>query len=216
MTQTETGRPSGSRRHTADDSGYGAYSFGGTGVGWLWFAAVMLFVAGCHNLIYGISVLDDYAVVTNNLNTDGQANIIYLDTTFWGWTWIGVGIVAIVTAFALPSRNQAARWFAIFLAAANAIGQLAFLAAFPVWSIIIIAIDVLIIYGLLTWDNPRRSAYDPYPDDVARKGERSWEGGYRSIERPAGGRSGSRHAWHGQGATPSGNPSEPGADPRIP
>lgn len=213
MTQTETGRTAGSGRDTADKSAYSAYSWGGTGVGWLWFAAVMLFIAGCHNLIYGIAVLDDYVVVTNNLNDNGQANIIYLDTTFWGWMWIGVGIVAIVTAFALPSRNQAARWFAVFLAAANAIGQLAFLVAFPVWSIIIIAIDVLIIYGLLTWDNSRRSAYDPYPDDVARRGAQSWEGGYRSS---SGRQEPVRSGGPGTGTTPSGSPSEPGADPRTP
>lgn len=185
MTQTESRHPSSHARSSTDR---GAYSLS-DGAGWLWFAAVMIFLAGCHNLIYGIAALRDYAIVVNNLATD-QVNIIYADTRFWGWMWIGVGIVEILAAFALPSRNQIVRWFAIALATVNAIGQLAFLAAFPVWSIIIIAIDVLVVYGLLTWDSPGRSAYSPYPDDASRAegADRSWEGAYRAS---AGGPTGS-------------------------
>lgn len=216
MTQTESRHPSSHARSGADR---GAYSLN-DGAGWLWFAAVMIFLAGCHNLIYGISTLRDYAVVVNNLST-GEVNVIYADTTFWGWMWIGFGIAQIIAAFALPSRNQAVRWFAVALATVNAIGQLAFLAAFPVWSIIIIAIDVLIVYGLLTWDSPIRSAYSPYPDDASRaeSTDRPWEGGYRAS---AGGPTGSGAEGGTQPAARSGTAPgatagpPPGSGPRTP
>jgi len=130
--------------------------------GWLIFAAVIMFVVGFHNLIYGIASLRDYTVVVNTLN--GTGNVIYADRNFWGWLWIAVGVVMMIISFGIAIRNQAARWAGVAIAAINAIGQLAVLSAFPVWSLVIIAIDVLVIYTLCTYDN--RGAYDePYPSD---------------------------------------------------
>lgn len=135
--------------------------------GWLTFAAVIMFIVGFHNLIYGIASLRDYTVVVNNLN--GGTSVIYADTTFWGWLWIVVGVVEILIAFGIAARNEAARWGGVAIATINAIGQLAFLAAFPVWSVVIIAIDVVVIYVLCTYDAPRaRAGYEePYPSDQA-------------------------------------------------
>jgi hypothetical protein len=141
-----------------------------TANGWLLFAAVMIFIVGCHNIIYGIAALGDYAVVVQNL-ANGQVNVLYADTTFWGWLWITVGIVEVVTAFAIATGNQIARWIGVTIAALNAIGQLAFLSAYPIWSVVIIALDVLVIYALMTYDQPpHRAAYEPYPGDEQRVG----------------------------------------------
>jgi hypothetical protein len=127
----------------------------------------MIFIVGCHNIIYGIALLDDYVVVVNNLAT-GQANIIYADTTFWGWLWIFIGIAEVLAAIGIAMGNRLARWFGVAITTVNAIGQLAFLAAFPFWSLIIIALDVLVIYALVTQGKPRPAAYEPYPGDERR------------------------------------------------
>jgi hypothetical protein len=128
----------------------------------------MIFIVGCHNIIYGIAALRDYAVVVQNL-ANGQVNVLYADTTFWGWLWITVGIVEVVTAFGIAAGNQLARWIGVTIAAINAIGQLAFLSAYPMWSVVIIALDVLVIYALMTYDQqPRRAPYEPYPADERR------------------------------------------------
>jgi hypothetical protein len=131
------------------------------------FAAVMMFIVGCHNIIYGISLLNDYRVIVNNLAT-GELNIIYADTTFWGWLWVAIGIAEVFAAIGITSGNQAARWFGVTVAAMNAIGQLAVLAAFPFWSFTIIALDVLVIYGLLTHWPRQPGTYEPYPGDEQR------------------------------------------------
>ncbi|KPM51236.1 hypothetical protein ACG83_34350 [Frankia sp. R43] len=136
--------------------------------GWLIFAAVVMFIVGFHNLIYGIASLRDYVVVVDNLSSSSNGNgVIYAGTTFWGWLWIAVGIVEMCIAFAIAAGNELARWVGIIIAALNAIGQLAFLAAFPVWSVVIIALDILVIYALATY--PSRvstgGAVQPYPGD---------------------------------------------------
>jgi len=156
-----------------------------TANGWLLFAAVMLFIVGCHNIIYGIAALGDYAVVVQNLAA-GEVNIIYADTTFWGWLWIIVGIVQLATALAIAADNEIARWVGVAIAAINAIGQLAFLSAYPVWSVIIIAIDILVVYALMTHDQPRRAAYEPYPGDERRTEAGSRAGvGYGAARTPS-------------------------------
>ncbi len=138
-----------------------------TMTGWTMFAAVMIFIVGCHNIIYGIALLDNYAVVVRNLAT-GDANIIYADMTFWGWLWIAIGIAEVAAAIGIAAGNELARWFGITIAAMNAIGQLAFLAAFPFWSLVIIAIDILVIYALVTHGQPQPATYEPYPGDERR------------------------------------------------
>ncbi|WP_018505152.1 DUF7144 family membrane protein [Parafrankia discariae] len=135
--------------------------------GWLIFAAVIMFVVGFHNLIYGIASLRDYIVIVDNLySTSTGTGVIYANTTFWGWLWIVVGIIQMGIAFGIAAGNELARWVGIVIAALNAIGQLAFMAAFPVWSVIIIAIDILVIYALATYQTRGRGgAVEPYPSD---------------------------------------------------
>ncbi|WP_041254926.1 hypothetical protein [Frankia sp. EAN1pec] len=135
--------------------------------GWLIFAAVIMFIVGFHNLIYGIASLRDYIVIVDNLySTSTGTGVIYANTTFWGWLWIVVGIVQMGIAFGIAAGNELSRWVGIVIAALNAIGQLAFMAAFPIWSVIIIAIDILVIYALATYQTRGRGgAVEPYPSD---------------------------------------------------
>ncbi|WP_163547615.1 DUF7144 family membrane protein [Candidatus Frankia nodulisporulans] len=152
--------------------------------GWLTFAAVIMFIVGFHNLIYGIASLRDYTVIVNNLST-GDINVLYADRHFWGWLFLCIGIVEMVIAYGIYARNDIARWAGVVIASINAIGQLAYMAAFPVWSVVIIAIDVLVIYALLTHEQvPARDGYgQPYPSD--RPGVSTPTGRATGAGRPA-------------------------------
>lgn len=172
--------------------------------GWLIFAAVIMFIVGFHNLIYGIAALGDYAVVVNNLDVNGETGVLYANLTFWGWLWIAVGIALMVIAFGIAAGNELARWVGIGVAAINAIGQLAFLAAFPVWSVVIIAIDILVIWALATYDTRARTrgTYQPYPGDRAQVGREEAEAGagrVGSVSSRPGGTSGSAGGTGGTG-----------------
>jgi hypothetical protein len=111
--------------------------------GWLLFAAVMLIVIGVFNVIDGLVALfnDEVYQVTE----DG---LIVWDFTAWGIIHLILGGVLILAGLGLVARSQLARWVAIVAAGLNAIAQIAFIPAFPLWSILIIALDVVIIYAL--------------------------------------------------------------------
>lgn len=195
--------------------------------GWLIFAAVIMFIVGFHNLIYGIASLRDYIVIVDNLySTSTGTGVIYANTTFWGWLWIVVGIVQMGIAFGIAAGNELSRWVGIVIAALNAIGQLAFMAAFPIWSVTIIAIDVLVIYALATYQTRGRGgAAEPYPSDrpgmargaptTARSGARAGVGagdrdqGYASQPRYA------QPGQAGQGGRGEDYPPDPGQRPGL-
>lgn len=112
--------------------------------GWIAFAGIMLFMAGMFGAIDGlVAIIHDQVF----LITDDQ--IILLDLTAWGWVHLVVGSLAIVTGLAVMSGQLWAVILGIFLAMASATTQLLFITVFPLWSLVIIAIDILVIYGLV-------------------------------------------------------------------
>lgn len=134
--------------------------------GWPLFASVLLFLAGAHNLIYGIATLRDFSVVY--INTAAGTNVLYADNMFWGWLMVALGAALLVISAGVYMGNATARMLGIVLLAMNAIGQLAFLYAFPFWSLVIIGLDILAIYALTAKSHATSGgpgAYEPYPDD---------------------------------------------------
>jgi hypothetical protein len=127
-------------------------SYGTTGAsdvsgwaGWVVFAGIMLIMLGAFQLIEGLVALFDegyYLVAPSGL-------ILQVDYTAWGWVHLIVGILAIATGLGLIAGNMAARVVGIVLAVFSAILNLVFLAAYPVWSTIVIAVDVIVIYAIV-------------------------------------------------------------------
>ena len=66
-----------------------------------------------------------------------------------------LGALAVVSAFALFTGSELARWFGIAVAGLNAIGQLMFVHANPWWSMAMFAVDILVIYGLAMYAGAR-------------------------------------------------------------
>jgi hypothetical protein len=115
--------------------------------GWLGFAlfaAIMLLVIGGFAVIEGFVALfnDDYYVVA----PDGL--LVMVDFTAWGWVHLGLGALAIAAGIGIMRGSMWARVVGIAVAVLNIFVNIAFLAAQPVWSTIIIALDVLAIYAL--------------------------------------------------------------------
>jgi hypothetical protein len=111
--------------------------------GWIVFAALMLLVAGGFSLVYGLAALLNDQVVT----VGGQGVIVW-DFTVWGWVHLVVGAVMLLTCWGLFALKGFARWTAIFIGILNAMIQMATITAFPLWSIMMITLDVIIIYQL--------------------------------------------------------------------
>jgi hypothetical protein len=112
--------------------------------GWITFASVMLIVIGAFHAIAGFVGIfkDGYYVVPK------QDLIVTVDYTAWGWAHLGFALVAIATAIGIGVGNMVARVVGVIFAVLSALANLAFLNASPVWSTMIIAFDVLIIWAL--------------------------------------------------------------------
>lgn len=111
------------------------------GRGWVAFAGVMFLIAATFNAVYGISALvnDDY------FRAD---ELLFGDLSFWGVIYLIVAATQLVTALLVFSRSAAGVVVGIALAMLNATITLLSIGAYPVWSIIVLVVDGLIIYGL--------------------------------------------------------------------
>ena len=136
----ETPRGTGSGRY-AGDYGYAE----GRGDGWITFAGVMLMIAGILNVIGGIAAIDDANVYVAN------AQYTFADLNTWGWIILLTGAVQVLAAVGIWARNQFARWLGVGFASLNAMAQLLMLPAFPLWSLALFGVDLLIIYGLVAY-----------------------------------------------------------------
>jgi hypothetical protein len=113
-------------------------------VGWVAFASSMMVLLGIFQVIQGfVAIFDDgfYRVTESGL-------VVNVDYTAWGWTHLLLGLLIVAAGVGLLSGNVAARTAAVILAGISAILNLLFIEANPVWSIIVITVDVLVIYAV--------------------------------------------------------------------
>jgi hypothetical protein len=120
--------------------------------GWAAFAGVIMFVVGSLDALWGLgAILNDDVVVVG-----GQGALI-ADITVWGWVHLLLGVVIATTGVGLLMGRESARFLAIFLLAVNAISQIVWFPAAPLWSFLLIILDVTIIYQLTArWDMQAR------------------------------------------------------------
>ncbi len=125
--------------------------------GWIVFAAFVLLIIGAIDALQGIVAIfrDEYVVAT-------AKGVALLDVTAWGWSTLIWGILIFITGLGLLGGAGWARWVAIIGVAINAIGQIAFMAnypqAYPLWNILIVALNVLVLYALTArWEGFKAS-----------------------------------------------------------
>jgi len=120
-----------------------------SGTGWVLFATIMLGITGLWNVFDGIAAISSAHVFI------ADANYVFSDLNTWGWIVLCLGIVQGLAAVMLLTGSEFARWFGVASAGVNALGQLAFVPAYPWWSLAMFAVDVLIIYGLVVYGGSR-------------------------------------------------------------
>ncbi|UGS38151.1 DUF7144 family membrane protein [Capillimicrobium parvum] len=107
------------------------------------FAACILTLIGLFELIAGlVAIIDDnFYVVTRHYTFD-------LDTTAWGWIHLIIGILLLLTAFGLFTRQEWAAVAGVFFAGLSALANFFFIPYYPLWSIVIIALNVWVIWAI--------------------------------------------------------------------
>jgi hypothetical protein len=112
--------------------------------GWILFASVMMILVGAFHAIQGFVALfkdDYYAVESSRL-------VIHVSYTTWGVVHLLAGVLLVAAGVSLFGGKMWARVVGIVVACLSALTNVVFLAAYPLWSIMVIALDVAIIMAL--------------------------------------------------------------------
>ncbi len=130
-----TYKPAGAAGRYAQGRGYGLVIFG----------AMLLAVIGFFNLLDGIAAIANSHIYTAN------AVFVVGDLRAWGWVMTIFGGVQVLASLGVWAGNQVARWFAVAVVGLNAIAQMFFIPAYPFWSLMIIAVDIVALWGLCAY-----------------------------------------------------------------
>jgi hypothetical protein len=109
--------------------------------GWWLFAGVMMLIAGGFNIIEGISALVEKEYFD-------RSGLLYHNLRFWGWVILIIGILQIITCRFIYVRSRTGALLGIFMASLSAFAAFLAIGAYPLWAVIILVIDGLVIYGL--------------------------------------------------------------------
>ena len=113
-------------------------------VGWVAFAGVAMIILGIFHIVQGLVALlkeDYFAVRSSGL-------LLELDYTAWGWAHLVIGAVILVAGFMVFAGQVWARVVGTVVALVSALVSMTFIAAYPVWSLMVIALDVVVILAL--------------------------------------------------------------------
>lgn len=115
------------------------------GEGTVLFAATLFLVLGIFNVIDGIVALvgDDHF---------SERDLFFANLTFWGIVMLALGAFQLLTANLIFKRSANGQVAGIALCCFSLVAQLFFIPVFPIWSIIIMTLDVIIIWGLCVYD----------------------------------------------------------------
>ena len=134
MTSATMRRGSGAARHAS-----------GRGYGMVLFASVLLLVISFFNMLYGIAAIANSHVFVAN------AHYVIGDLRAWGWVTLIIAAAQFLAAGGVLMGNQLARWFAVAVVGINAIEMMFFIPAYPFWALVIIAVDVVALWGLCAY-----------------------------------------------------------------
>ena len=108
------------------------------------FAGVLMIMQGLFQGILGLA-----ALLKNTIFVVGSENIFSVNFTTWGWVHMLVGLLILLAGLSVLSGNMYGRVVGIFLAVLSACLNLVFLPHYPIWSILLVVVDICIVYALI-------------------------------------------------------------------
>jgi predicted membrane metal-binding protein len=143
--QQQAGQQAGQRAMSGARAHEDAVS--GWTVGFAVFAGAVMVMVGIFQMLEGIAALvnDGFFVVV------GSNYAYHTDTTTWGWIHLFVGAVVTLAGFAVFSGYLWARIIGMTMALIAAISNFFFIPYYPVWSVLIIALSVVVIFALASY-----------------------------------------------------------------
>ena len=121
------------------------------GTGWIVYSGVMLTIVGFLDIVDGLWAIDRADSRSNNL--------LYADKLGgWGWFYLILGIILVLTGIGVFFRSQVARWIGVIAAGVAIVANMLWVFVFPITSLIIILLASLVLYGLVVYGEPEVSA----------------------------------------------------------
>ena len=114
-------------------------------VGWIVFAGTMMAILGVFHMFEGFIALFRHAYIS--FPTSGLT--IQVSYTQWGWLQIVAGALVFLAGLGLFTGRMWARTLGVILVAVSALVNFAWATAFPVWSLTLLTIDVLVLYAII-------------------------------------------------------------------
>ena len=116
---------------------------GGTAVGFILFAAIMMLMAGSWQALQGLIAIfeNEFYVATRNY-------VFQFDATTWGWIHLLVGLLVAFAGWGLLSGRTWARVVAITVALVSAIANFLFIPYYPFWALTVITLDIFVIWAV--------------------------------------------------------------------
>jgi hypothetical protein len=119
--------------------------------GLAYFAGSLMVIIGVFSAVAGIT-----AIFRNDVYVIRGDYIFTWDVSAWGWVHLALGIFIFLAGLAVFSGQVWARAVGIVLAVLSAIANFMFLPYYPIWTLLIILLDVLVIWALTMYT--RRAA----------------------------------------------------------
>lgn len=111
--------------------------------GWIPFTGVLLLFIGIFNVIDGI-----VAISKDDLFKADE--LLFGDLTMWGWIWLVLGVLQILTSSLVFKRRMSGMIMAVGWAFLAGMGHMLAVGAYPIWSLTMVVMCFMLMFGLLT------------------------------------------------------------------
>jgi hypothetical protein len=114
------------------------------GTGWIVFSGIMLVIVGFLNIVDGLWAIDRADTRVDEL--------LYADKLGgWGWFYLILGIILVLTGIGVFARAQLARWIGVVAAGIAIVANMLWVFVFPIASLVVMLLASLVLYGLVTY-----------------------------------------------------------------
>jgi uncharacterized BrkB/YihY/UPF0761 family membrane protein len=115
---------------------------GGGAVGWITFAGCVMIISG------GFSIIQGFSMLLHSSQFPNQDSLFSQNAKSWGWVTLIIGAIVLVSGVGVFSGNVLARTVGVIGASLSALGSFTAIGLYPVWAILIIAVDIAVIWAL--------------------------------------------------------------------
>jgi len=117
------------------------------------FAGILMMITGLFNAMEGV-----VALARNEVYVLAPRYIFAFDLTAWGWIQIVLGVIVLAAGIGVVTGQLWGRVVGITIAALTMLANFAFIPYYPIWSLLIITLNVFVIWALCVYDRDTAAA----------------------------------------------------------